>query len=736
MAAPDRPEQAALPNFNDREMVILRGTIDAVTYRAADSSFTVAKIRQEDSDSIYSIVGELISINPGDPVVVHGEWMQHKVFGQQLRVSQMERIRPATKEAIEKFLASGAIKGFGEVTAKRIVAKFGEETLDIIEKDPEKLREVPGLGKKRIDSLVAEWREQSALRHTMLRLQTLGITPSNAARIYKVYGSDSIRIVENYPYQLTYDIWGIGFKTADQIAAQIGFKPEDPRRIEAGVVHVLNEAVTRGGNTFVYRQDLVASAGQILESDGVDAAIGRLSGNGMVVVEPYIQHGERQEAVYPPYLHRAEVNVSEQIKRLASANSLEFDAPIDPETIDIGGALTDQQKSAVVDSLTKPILIVTGGPGVGKTTTTRAIVTAFEAHKKRVLLASPTGRAAKRLAEVTGREAKTLHRLLEYDPTTRGFKRNNQNPLACDLLVVDEASMLDINLTDSLLSAVPEGAHLLIIGDVDQLPSVGPGNVLRDLIESGVVPVARLTQIFRQAEASRIVTNAHRINQGEMPVLSLPSDKEDFVFIESDTAEETASKAVAVVARSLPNRGYSPTDIQVLTPMQKGDAGAVSLNIRLQAALNPERDGQGTITRGGRTFREGDRVMQIVNNYDRSVYNGDIGTIKSINVEEGILTVKTPEADVAYEFTDLEELVLAYASTIHKSQGSEFPVVVVLIHMQHSILLQRNLIYTALTRARKMAVFVGSKRAINFAVRTQSEINRNTRLRIRLQGLI
>ena len=669
-------------------------------------------------------------------MVVHGEWMQHKTFGQQLRVSQMERIRPTTKEAIEKFLASGAIKGFGEVTAKRIVAKFGEQTLDIIEKDPEKLREVPGLGKKRIDSLVTEWREQSALRHTMLRLQTLGITPSNSARIYKVYGSDSVRTVEDNPYQLTYDVWGIGFKTADQIAGQIGFKPEDPRRIDAGVVHVLNEAVTRGGNTFLYRSHLVESASEILESDNVEAAITRLAASGKVVVEPYTQNGDMREAVYPPYLHRAEVDVAEQIKRIAASKALEFDEPIDPSTIDTGGALTEEQKSAVLECLTSPLLIVTGGPGVGKTTTTRAIVAAFDARKKRVLLASPTGRAAKRLAEVTGREARTLHRLLEYDPTARSFKRNNQNPLSCDLLVIDEASMLDINLIDSLLAAVPDGSHLLFIGDVDQLPSVGPGNVLRDLIESGAVPVARLTQIFRQAEASRIVTNAHRINQGEMPVLTLPSDKEDFVYIEAESAEEAAAKAVAVVARSLPTRGYVASDIQVLTPMQKGDAGAINLNLRLQAALNAPKDGQSSVTRGGRTFREGDRVMQIVNNYDRSVYNGDIGTIKSIDSEEGIVTVKTPEADVCYEFSDLEELVLSYASTIHKSQGSEFPVVVVLIHMQHSILLQRNLIYTALTRARKLAVFVGSKRAIQYAVRTQSEINRNTRLRFRLQGLI
>jgi exodeoxyribonuclease V alpha subunit len=542
--------------------------------------------------------------------------------------------------------------------------------------------------------------------------------------------------VENNPYQLTYDIWGIGFKTADQIAGLIGFKPEDPRRIDAGVVHILNEAVTRGGNTFLYRQDLVASASEILDSNGVESAISRLAANGQIVVETYDNFGERMEAIYPPSLHRAEVDVSEQIKRIAAGRALEFDEPVDPETIDVGGALTEQQKGAVITCLTQPVVIVTGGPGVGKTTTTRAIVTAFDARKKRVLLASPTGRAAKRLAEVTGREARTLHRLLEYDPTTRGFKRNNQNPLQCDLLVIDEASMLDINLIDSLLAAVPEGAHLLFIGDVDQLPSVGPGNVLRDLIESGAVPVARLTQIFRQAEASRIVTNAHLINHGEMPVLSLPSQKEDFVYIDSEHAEEAAAKAVAVVARSLPNRGYSPSDIQVLTPMQKGDAGAVNLNIRLQSALNPAKDGQGTITRGGRTFREGDRVMQVVNNYDRSVYNGDIGTIKTIDTEEGKLVVQTPEADVSYEFSDLDELVLAYATTIHKSQGSEFPVVVVLVHMQHYILLQRNLIYTALTRARKLAVFVGSKQAIRHAVRTQSEIRRNTRLKLRLQGLV
>lgn len=736
MNAMGKSDQQSLLGLTASTDESLQGTVETISYRASDSSFTVAKLLLDDAADTITIVGDLFSVNRGDIVICYGGWVTHKQFGRQFHVGHIERVRPNSIESIEKFLANGSIKGFGKATAKRIVETFGSDTLDIIEKDPDRLREVPGLGTNRVEKLIHSWREQAQLRHTLLRLQSLGISPTNAARIFRTYDTDSIRIVEGNPYQLTYDIWGIGFKTADQIAQQIGFTQEDPRRIDAGVVHVLNEAVVRGGNTYVLREELIASAGQILESPVANPAIERLVRSGQIVVEPYLLMGHRQDAVYPPTLYRNEVDVANHVRRICSGKVLEFDVPVDPSAIDIGGSLTEEQHDAVVSALKCPFLIVTGGPGVGKTTTTRAIVTAFEARNKQVLLASPTGRAARRLFEVTGREARTIHRLLEYDQQTRGFRRNAHNPLSCDLLVIDEASMLDISLISSLLAAVPDGCHVILIGDVDQLPSVGPGNVLRDMIDSGVVKVGRLTRIFRQVETSRIITNAHRINHGDMPVLSGPADGEDFVFIEANEPGEAAAKTVAIVSRSLPNRGYKPEEIQVLTPMQRGEAGAIILNLRLQSALNPETSGVVSLTRAGRTFREGDRVMQIVNNYDVGVFNGDIGTIKSINEADEVVVVSMSEGDVCYDFKGLDELVLAYASTIHKSQGSEFPVIVVLVQMQHSILLQRNLIYTALTRARKLAVFVGSKRAIGFAVRTQSEVKRNTRLKYRLQGLI
>lgn len=1144
----------------------LEGTIERITFHNEENGYTVARLLPEGARDVITILGNFSNPVVGESLICHGTWTRHPQWGRQMQVARYEVVRPATAFAIEKYLGSGMVKGVGPVMAKRIVEKFGTEALDVIEHHPQKLRQVPGIGEKRVEKIKKAWHDQREIRNIMLFLQSHGVSPAYAVKIYKTYQDKSIQVVEKNPYQLAADIWGIGFKTADKIAREMGIAEDDPRRIEAGVVYVLNEAVETGGNAYLTDEELNAKAGEILGVESVASAIDALSASGRLVIEPATFLGETEVAIYSPSLHTTERGLADRLKRLISLpvkqppNLPKFEAWLSALIEKRGLPLSDEQRDAVQKALLSRFMVLTGGPGVGKcvrgdtlvlskrgiqpivehwcendpgeersdtfrqhvvdvvakdkialtshsyfggrretirlrthlglelegtpnhrvwamteqgpdwvrldelgegmsvairrgddvwgdndlrpdmaylfgvisgdggqsrtetititnndlsllgrcqdifgahfgrrgsiiptrttydlrvhgvelrrqlarqglhvcksegkvvpdcvlrssreaivqylaglfdtdghvqqrgsgqvvfeitlksrelirqvqllllnlgivgraarktvnyrygeraerrdywrlfvsgrdadllmkmiptrktvpaqervcnpnrdvvplpgefirhiftssgrhtrrewwawkreirgertpsrerlllmlnacapdmdspqstalreacrgcyywdkvvstepssapvydltvpgeesfvangfvnhnTTTSNTIVAAFEALKKEVLLASPTGRAAKRLAEVTGREAKTVHRLLEFDPELRGFKRGPDSPLECDVLIVDECSMLDMVLTYSLLKAVPDSAQVVFVGDVDQLPSVGPGNVLRDLIGSGAVPVARLTQVFRQAAESLIITNAHKINKGQFPILPSPSEGKDCAFVKAEEPEEVAEKIIGVVARSLPKRGYQPADIQVLTPMQRGSAGAAHLNERLQEVLNPPMPGKEEVARGSRLFRAGDRVMQMVNNYDKSVYNGDIGTVMDVNHEESTLSIQFADAqgftDVSYEFSEMDELTLAYACSIHKSQGSEYPVVVLAIHTQHFTLLQRNLLYTGLTRARKFAVLVGTQRAVGMAVKRQSDTKRHTRLKERLQGTL
>lgn len=730
---------------SERPVDKVEGTLERVTFHNEENGYTVARIMPDGGRDLVTVLGSFSNPVVGETLVCYGVWTRHPQWGPQMQVQRYETLRPATSAAIEKYLGSGMVRGIGPVTAKRIVAKFGAETLEIIEKRPRKLLLVEGIGEKKLGQIKDAWAEQNEIRNIMLFLQGHGVSPTYAVKIYKTYQGRSIDIVEKNPYQLATDIWGIGFKTADKIAQNIGFALDDPRRIEAGVEFALNEAVESAGHAYLTREELVQTAGELLgagEAEGIGDAIDILASSQRLVEEEAELLGAKETAIYVPSLHATERGIAGRLRRLVAGHALFLDTPKAEAWLDrvlekSGVPLSAEQRAAVKLALGSRAMVLTGGPGTGKTTATKAIVAAFRALNKNVLLASPTGRAAKRLTEVTGFEAKTIHRLLAYDPSARAFKHNADEQLACDMLLVDEASMLDMVLANAVLRAVPPDAQLILVGDVDQLPSVGPGNVLRDLIDSGVVPVARLTQVFRQAAMSTIITNAHAINKGQMPALPKPSETDkDFVFVPAEEAEEVAQKTVAVVAKSLPKRGYRPADIQVLTPMQRGSAGAAYLNSRLQEVLNPARPNKPDVSRGQRTFRAGDRVIQMCNNYDKGVFNGDIGSVVDISHEQELVFVRFSDGEINYEFSELDELSLAYALSVHKSQGSEFPVAVIALHTQHYALLQRNLIYTALTRAKKFAVLVGNKRAVAIAVKNDHQGTRHTRLKERLQGLI
>ena len=746
----------------------LECVLERITFHNTENGYSVVRVAPSDNKSVAR--GEIVTVlgNFSNPVVgeslrCFGTWIRHPQYGSQFQLERYETLRPATARAIEKYLGSGMVKGIGPVMAKRIVDKFGEGALDIIEQQPARLTEVSGLGAKRVDKICSAWAEQREIRNIMLFLQGHGVTPTFAVKIYRHYKERSIEIVENNPFQLATDIWGIGFKSADKIAQNIGFSPDDPRRLEAGIVYVLNEEMDNGGHCYLLREELIRKASGILlpsapsESDeeapsldiparvaAIEAVLETLIEMAKLVSETVELMGVGETAIYTPSIHVTEKAVAERINTLVNfpwrarpTSAAVTEAVADLEGYDI---LSPEQQAAVRQALSEPILILTGGPGTGKTTTTRAIVAGFEKLGRRLQLASPTGRAAKRAAEVTGREAKTIHRLLAFDPQTRGFKHGPDEPLELDVLVIDESSMLDLVLTHNTLRAIPNGAQIVFVGDVDQLPSVGPGNVLSDLIRSGRVPVARLTQVFRQAAKSKIITNAHAINHGRMPELLPPSaiaaQGADCVFVEAEEAEDVPTKIAGVVARSLPKLGYSPQDIMVLSPMQRGTVGGRHLNEVLQNVLNPPHPDKTEHQRGPITFRVGDRVMQRVNNYDKNVFNGDVGTIAGIDRENQVIAIQYPEGAIEYDYSDMDQLAHALCVTIHKSQGSEYPACVIALHTQHYMMLQRNLLYTALTRAKKIAVFVGSKRAIAMAVRNRNVVPRNTRLAERLQNLV
>lgn len=738
----------------------IEGVIERITFHAEETGYTVARVNVPGRRDLVTAVGGMGNPVAGESVRLYGRWTSHREFGKQLLVERYETIRPATAAAIEKYLGSGLIKGIGPAMAKRIVAVFGEQTLDVIEDEPNELLQVSGIGQKRVDRIRMAWDEQQAIRQVMLFLQGHGVSATFAVKIYKAYGDDSVRIVEFDPYRLAKDIWGIGFKTADKIAQNLGFAPESEPRLRAGLLYTLSEA-TDDGHLFLPEPVLFEQAAGIL---GVDANLLPPVLAKMVEVEEVVREAGIQvfrssggqdwadaedlnsrtpdhPAIYHPALYGTEVGLANRVRKLATAPSGDRvqESKVESWLAYQAGAagidLSEEQKQAVYLALSSRFLVLTGGPGTGKTTVTNLICKAFEARHKRMLLASPTGRAAKRLSEVTGRDAQTVHRLLKFNPAVRRFEFDEEHPLDCDVLIADEVSMLDAVLANSLLKSVPEGAQVVFVGDADQLPSVGAGNVLNDLIESGTVPVCRLTQVFRQAAQSLIVTNAHRINRGEFPVLFPPREREgkDCLFVQVEDSDAAAEMVVTVATKSMSRLGFSPADVQVLAPMHRGAAGVGYLNERLQDAWNPAGDGTPALLRGSRRFREGDRVIQLKNNYDKQVYNGDIGVISKIDNVEQELKVAFPDTEVTYDFADYDELQLAYALSIHKSQGSEYPAVILVLTSSHYMMLQRNLLYTALTRARKLCVLIGEKRAIGRAVRNGNAGKRFTRLAERLK---
>lgn len=781
-------------------MDTLTGSVERVTFYNPENGYSVIRLRPERAfrhpglgrDGTVTIVGNLPELTAGEQVRLQGRWVSHSKHGLQLQVEICEQTMPATVAGIRRYLGSGLIKGIGPKLAERIVQAFGAQTMEVIDHHPERLREVPDIGPVRSGVIAAAWEEQKQVKEIMLFLHSYGVSTNLAVKIYKTYSDQAMWVVKNDPYRLARDIYGVGFKTADKLAQALGLPLDHPSRIEAGIVYVLNE-MTDDGHVYAPQPLLVEKAAELLgvEAGLLPSAVERLAKDDRVRREliPFPHAGEAgtdrgsapavqepaaaydQPAVYLTPLYLSEIGVAERLRKLAEASSRAYQ---------VSGAGLDQaqpplsaeQQSGIRTALTTPLSVLTGGPGTGKTTAIQALIAAIETAHRPYALASPTGRAAKRLSEATGRPASTIHRLLGPSPA-EGFKYNSQNPLPIDLLVVDEASMLDLSLANSLLKALKPGTHLLLVGDVDQLPSVGAGDVLRDVIDSGLAPVTRLGVIFRQAAGSHIITNAHRINKGEMPLFSssappridrgnlgvvggeaahntqisdkfpFPLEGEgargwgDFFLFPADTPEEAANWVQDVVCNRIPQKfGLKPHEIQVLAPMYRGPAGVTALNLRLQEALNPPSPLKPEKLLFGQTFRPGDRVMQTQNNYDKDVYNGDIGSVLALDLVEHALMVDFDGRQVTYDWSECDQLVLAYAVSVHKSQGSEFPAVVIPLVTSHYMMLQRNLLYTAVTRARKLCVLVGSRKAIGIAVRNDKVTRRYTALDWRLKRVI
>ena len=730
-------------------MDTLSGSVERITYYNEENGYTVLRLRPEKKihapalsrDGLATVVGNLPELSPGEHLDLQGRWNTHPKHGLQFNVEICEQTLPATASGIERYLGSGMIKGIGPRLAERIVTHFKAQTLEIIEESPEKLREVSGIGVDRTAKINTAWQTQKQVKEIMIFLHGHGISTNLAIKIYKTYGDTALETVQENPYQLERDIYGVGFKTADKIAQKLGLGKEHPSRIEAGLVFALNE-MTNNGHVYSPREQLAQRAAELLEVelDLIPAALDRLTADGRirpeVLPDPANAPGqslvaEQQAAYGAPVIYLTpfyfgEKGVAERLQNLMgySVNAAQLPQP--------NQSLSPEQQNAVTMALTNPVSILTGGPGTGKTTCMKALIEALEWQKKSCLLASPTGRAAKRLSEATGRSASTIHRLLNFSPV-EGFKFNEENPLTVDFLVVDEASMLDLLLTNNLLKAISPGTHLLFSGDIDQLPAVGAGDVLRDMIASEQIPITRLTTIFRQAADSQIITNAHRINQGQMPFFA--KDEGQFYLFPAEDAVAAADWVVDVVTERIPKKfGFDPVqDIQVLSPMYRGAAGVQALNQRLQEKLNPPASNKPERQLYGTIFRPGDKVMQTRNNYDKDVYNGDIGFVRQIEMVEQQLRIDFDGRLVPYEWDEADELILAYAVSVHKSQGSEFPVVAMPVVTQHYMMLQRNLLYTAITRAKKLCVLTGSKRAIGMAVSNNKVAHRFSALDRRLK---
>ncbi|MGS2619956.1 SF1B family DNA helicase RecD2 [Micromonospora sp. LZ34] len=724
-------------------LAVLDAVLERLTYVNEETGYTVARVATDRSSDLLTVVGALLGAQPGESLRLSGRWSSHPQYGRQFEVDSYTTVLPATIQGIQRYLGSGLVKGIGPVFAERIVAHFGLDTLRVIEEEPARLVEVPGLGPKRTAKITAAWEEQKAIKEVMVFLQGVGVSTSLAVRIFKKYADASISVVRNEPYRLAADVWGIGFMTADTIAQAVGIPHDSPQRVKAGLQYTLSEA-TDNGHCYLPAPQLVADATKILNVPGdlVTACLDELVTEEGLVRETLPGADEPVPTVYLVPFHRAEQSLAGSLlrllhnraDRLPHFTSVDWGKALAWLKARTGADLAPGQEQAVRLALTSKVAVLTGGPGCGKSFTVRSIVELAAAKKAKVTLVAPTGRAAKRLSELTGHPAATVHRLLQLrpggDPT-----HDRDNPLDVDLLVVDEASMLDLILANKLVKAVPPGAHLLLVGDVDQLPSVGAGEVLRDLLAAPAIPRVRLTQIFRQAAQSGVVTNAHRINAGKPPLLQgLP----DFFLFACDDTDATAALTVDVACTRIPAKfGLDPRrDVQVLTPMHRGPAGAGALNGLLQQRLTPSRDGQPERRIGGRVFRPGDKVTQIRNNYDKGqagVFNGTVGIVTALSVEEQTLTVRTDEDEsIDYDFNELDELAHAYAMTIHRSQGSEYPAVVIPLTTSAWMMLQRNLLYTAVTRAKQLVVLVGSRRALAAAVRTVGAGRRHTALDYRL----
>lgn len=706
-------------------MTKLRCVVERITYQNAENGYSVMKVKVKGYDDLVTLVGNLLEVPAGSVLLCEGEWRVDKRYGQQFQCQTWEEVMPATAYGIEKYLGSGLVKGIGPKFAKLIVGHFGTDTIEVIETDIERLYEVPGIGKKRVEKIRESWEKQKDIKNVMFFLQGFGVSTAYAAKIYRQYGKESIDKVKENPYRLADDIWGIGFKTADGIARKMGYEMNDERRLRSGLIYTLNQLADEG-HCYAEEQQLIATARQLLEAD--EECI-RTAMTHAIETEDLMLDGT---GIYLPPFYYAECGTANRLstlvhtKEVGSIFTARFDlAKLQRET---GIEYDEVQVEAIRQAIASKVMVLTGGPGTGKTTTTKAIIAALQSAGMRILLATPTGRAAKRMSEATGMEAKTIHRLLEYNPQD-GYKRNDENPLEGDALIVDECSMIDIILMNNLTKALPTTMRLVLVGDIDQLPSVGAGNVLRDIIDSGVIPVVRLTRIFRQAQSSRIVMSAHAINRGCFPDIS-NGQHTDFFFMKQEEPEKVVETIVSLVRDRLPKAYRQPTaNIQVLTPMQRGVVGAANLNMALQQALNYNT---AALVRGGYTYKEGDRVMQLRNNYDKDVYNGDLGYVHSMDMEERTLTVDFDGQLVEYEVSELDELTLAYATTIHKSQGSEYPIVVMPVLMTHYVMLQRNLIYTGITRAKKICVLVGQTKALAYAIHNMKVLKRNTRLKERL----
>ncbi len=714
------------------ESILIKGIIKKLIYHMEEDGFVIARIdMQEPEQKEMVVVGKMAAVTVGEMYQFKGKWNVDHRYGMQFNFEDYQIILPATFDGVRRYLGSGLIKGVGPVTATRIVDHFGEKTLDIIEYNPEKLNEVEGIAQKRIEIIKKSWQEQKEIKRVMLFLQSYQVTTGYAVKIFKQYGSKAIEKLKENPYCMIDDIFGIGFKIADKIAQNLGISSDSPARIGAGIKYCLNESANQG-HCFLYLDDLLPMAAELLEVR-----------EGLVEKECTVLQQKKEviiqdTQVWLPIYFNAEQEISEKIIRIIrfpqQLTQINIDQKIGELEEKYKINFAPEQKQAMKEVLLNRVLILTGGPGTGKTTTTIGLIELFEELGLKIVLAAPTGRAAKKLSEATRRFAKTIHRLLVYNPREKRFSKDEQNPIRANVVILDEVSMIDVLLMQSLLKAVTEDTFLVLIGDIDQLPSVGPGNLLKDLIDSEVIPVVRLTHIFRQKAKSLIILNAHRVNQGQYPVLKDKQNK-DFFFLKEEDPEKAAQKIIQLCTYRLPHRyGYDPIhDIQVLTPMYKGAVGADQLNNLLRNALNSNGK---SVKYGHQHYKINDKVMQIRNNYDKEVFNGDIGNIQDIDYEEQLVKILFYRRIVEYDFSELNELVLAYAITVHKSQGSEYPVVIVPLLTQHYLLLQRNLLYTAITRARRLVVIVGTSKALWIAIKNNKTVQRNTFLKERLQRLI